>query len=90
MAEPLRGRQESSWKWEGKTLREFVTVYPLHYLLLLCCNNHVYYFCLAAKHNTRTSPYLLEFGFRYSLEKLPLATGDEDNVQLSKWHQKPT
>jgi hypothetical protein len=70
--------------------REIVTVYPLHYLLRPCCNNHVYYFCVAAKLNTRTSPSLPELGFRYFLEKLPLATGDDDNVQLSKWHQRPT
>jgi hypothetical protein len=70
--------------------REMVTVYPLHHLLWPYCNNHMYYFCVTAKHNTRTSPSLPEFGFRYFLEKLPLVTGDDDNVQISKWHQRPT
>jgi len=82
--EGTSGKQLQVWRQNFD--RDMVPVYTSASLLWPCCNNHVYYFSVAAKHNTRTSHSVTEFGFQYFMEKFP-PTASDDNIQLRKWHQ---
>lgn len=89
MAIPLKGHQDSSWKWEDKTLRQ--RWWQSIHWSVFC--DLVITMCIISpllRNIALESSSLPEFGFRYFLEKLPIATGNDDSVQLSKWHQRPT